>query len=158
MLLFNDQGLADKAKHLTTTAKIPHPWNYCHDEVGYNYRMPNLNAALGCAQLSSIEYFLSSKRELADRYKQWCDSASCEWVSEPQGCKSNFWLMALKLESEKEKEEFLEYTNKSGVMTRPAWTPMHRLEMYKDAPRTDLDVTLDLSSRIVNIPSSSEPM
>lgn len=150
MLLFNDEKLADRAKHLSTQAKIPHRWEFRHDAVGYNYRMPNLNAALGLAQLEKIDKILANKRELAEIYKSYFKD---RFVSEPEKCKSNYWLQAIKCENKKERDEFLAYTNDNGVMTRPIWTLMNELDMYKECTCGDLTNAKWLEERIVNIPS-----
>ena len=150
MLLFNDEDLANKAKHITTQAKIPHRWEFRHDHVGYNYRMPNINAALGLAQLEKINKILANKRELADIYKKYFGE---RFVSEPKDCKSNYWLQAILLEDLRERDEFLSYTNDNGVMTRPVWTLMNELEMFKHCECGDLENSKWLEDRLVNIPS-----
>ncbi len=150
MLLFNDEKLADKAKHLTTQAKVPHQWEFVHDEIGYNYRMPNLNAALGVAQFEKMPMFLEKKRALAKKYKEFFGE---RFVDEPANSKSNFWLQSLLLDNAKQRDEFLEYTNDNGVMTRPAWTLMNKLKMFKDCKCGDLSNALWLEDRLVNIPS-----
>lgn len=150
MMLFNDEKLADKAKHLTTQAKIPHRWEFRHDEIGYNYRMPNLNAALGLAQLEKIDKILANKRELAEVYKEYFGE---RFVSEPKDCKSNYWLQAVLLDNKTERDEFLTYTNDNGVMTRPVWTLMNELEMFKNCECGNLENAQWLSDRLVNIPS-----
>lgn len=150
MLLFNDEKLADRAKHLTTQAKIPHRWEFRHDEIGYNYRMPNLNAALGLAQLEKIDKILASKRELAEIYRQHFGE---KFVQEPENCKSNYWLQAILLENRKERDEFLTYTNDNGVMTRPVWTLMNELDMFKTCECGNLENAQWLEDRLVNIPS-----
>lgn len=157
-ILTNDPILARRAKHLTTTAKAPHQWNYYHDEVGYNYRMPNLNAALGCAQLESLDHLLLQKRSLFNQYQQAFSSFSeISLFKEPAGCKSNYWLQTLLLDVDHagELDAILSYTNESGLMTRPAWIPMDELDQFKDCPKMDLEVAKSLSKRIINIPSSS---
>lgn len=150
MLLFNDEKLADKAKHLTTQAKIPHRWEFRHDHIGYNYRMPNINAALGLAQLEKIDKILASKRELAEIYKKHFGE---RFISEPKDCKSNYWLQAVLLENKKERDEFLTYTNDNGVMTRPVWTLMNELDMFKTCECGNLENSKWLEERLVNIPS-----
>jgi len=154
IVITDDNRLAEKAKHLTTTAKKAHPWAYEHDMIGYNYRMPNLNAALGCAQIEQLESFIESKREVARLYKQWCDMKNVEFFSEPVGAYSNYWLNTLFLEDEKERDSFLQYTNGKGVMTRPIWVPMHKLPMYRKCEHHNLKITDWLEKRAVNIPSS----
>jgi len=156
-LVFNNEEDRRLAKHLSTTARRPHRWEYFHDAVGFNFRMPNLNAALGCAQLESLPTFLSRKRELANCYRQKFSQVSgVSFVDEPSFGRSNWWLNAILLDNElaAHRDELLDLTNSSGVMTRPVWTLMHRLPMYENCPRMDLSVAIDLEQRIVNIPSS----
>ena len=154
MIVTNDEQLAKRAKHRSTTAKLPHPWLFIHDEVGYNYRLPNINAALGCAQLEFIERFVEKKRLLANSYFDWFRERGYEMVREPCRARANYWFNALLTHDRSERDAFLEFTNKNNVMTRPAWTPMHTLEMYAHCVRTELSVTEWLEDRIVNIPSS----
>jgi len=157
-ILTNDEQLGKLAKHITTTAKVPHKWAFAHDMVGYNYRMPNLNAALGCAQLEQLDGFLCRKRALAQRYREaFAALPGVRFVAEPEFARSNYWLNALLLEGDaaQERDALLELTNDSGVMTRPAWTLMHRLPMFVSAPRMDLSVALDLEKRMINLPSSA---
>lgn len=155
MILTDDDHLAQKAKHLTTTAKLPHAFKFEHDELGFNYRMPNLNAALGCAQMLALPGFLESKRRVAETYSAWSDANQVSFFKEPEAAHSNYWLNALILKSEAERDSFLQFTNEAQVMTRPLWTPMHRLPMYAACRREDLEVTEKLASRVVNIPSSA---
>lgn len=154
MLLFQDEELAKLCKHISTQAKVPHPWEFVHDHIGYNYRMPNINAALGCAQLETLPAFLEKKRELAAIYKNYFDSVGIEFMSEPEGCRSNYWLNAIILKDKEERDSFLEYTNAHGVMTRPIWQLMNRLPMFEQAECGDLSNCTYLADRIVNIPSS----
>lgn len=157
-ILTNDDRLADRAKHLTTTAKKPHRWEYDHDEVGYNFRMPNLNAALGCAQLEQLPEFLASKRRLADRYmKAFAGMSQVQFLSEVNGNQSNYWLQTLILDVDvaDRRDAILEATNDAGLMTRPAWGLMHRLSAYQDCPRSPLPASESLARRIINIPSSA---
>jgi perosamine synthetase len=157
-LLFNNDELADHAKYLSTTAKKPHRWEYFHDDMGYNYRMPALNAAMGVAQMEKLPRFLEQKRKLAETYAEaFADVEGIRFVTEPDGCRSNYWLNALVLdvESPVTRDELLEATNSNNIMTRPVWVPLHKLPMYKDCPRMDLSVTESLEQRIVNIPSSA---
>jgi perosamine synthetase len=154
MLLFQDEELAVRAKHWSTQAKVPHPWEFVHDHIGYNYRMPNINAALGCAQLETLPAFIEKKRELAQSYQRYFSSIGVEFIHEPVGCASNYWLNALLLKDRKERDEFLEYTNSHGVMTRPIWQLMNRLPMFEQAECGDLSNCEYLNDRIVNIPSS----
>lgn len=157
MILTNDECLAQRARHLTTTAKKPHPWAFEHDALGFNYRLPNLNAALGMAQMQRLPDLLEDKRALADAYAEWCKDHALTFVSEPVHACSNYWLNALRLADRNERDAFLEATQAAGVMTRPLWTPMHHLPMYAHAPRGPLPVTEDLAARVVNIPSSARP-
>jgi len=154
MILTDSKSLAHTAKHLTTTARLAHNWNYEHDEVGYNYRMPNLNAALGLAQLEQLSGFVDNKRILAEHYRDWCSANNVHFVMEPYAARSNYWLNALILNDANERDSFLNATNSNGVMTRPAWKPMHQLEMYKDCHHGPLHNTEWVSERVVNIPSS----
>ena len=154
VIVTDDEVLAKRAKHITTTAKIPHPYEYVHDEIGYNYRLPNINAALLVAQLEQLEKFLVSKRELAKIYKEFFLQNSIKFIEEPENSKSNYWLQAVLLEDVKQRDEFLEFTNKNGVMTRPIWKLMNELEMFKDCQKTDLKNAKYLEERVVNIPSS----
>ena len=157
-ILTNDSGLAAHARHLTTTAKLPHRWEFVHDEVGYNYRMPNLNAALGCAQLEQLEGFIGAKRRLFQLYQQaFAGVAQVQLVKEPAGCRSNYWLQALLLDPAvaEVRDQVLTATNDVGVMTRPCWTLMHRLTPYQDCPRMDLPAAESIASRLINIPSSA---
>jgi len=153
-IITDDEALAKKAKHITTTAKIPHPFEYVHDEVGYNYRLPNINAALLVAQLEQLEKFLASKRDLAIEYKEFFVNENITFIAEPKECKSNYWLQAVLLNDLNQRDEFLEFTNKNGVMTRPIWKLMNELKMYKDCQKTDLKNAKYLEERVVNIPSS----
>ena len=156
-ILTNDERLADHAKHLTTTAKLPHRWDYVHDEVGYNFRMPNLNAALGCAQLEQLPEFLASKRRLFKRYQEaLADIDEVRLMEEPSGCKSNYWLQTLVLEESavEQRVEILKATNDVDLTTRSAWRLMHQLAPYEDCPRAPLQVAESLWSRIINIPSN----
>ncbi|MGJ0288431.1 LegC family aminotransferase [Aliarcobacter cryaerophilus] len=154
VIVTDDEFLAKRAKHITTTAKIPHPYEYVHDEIAYNYRLPNINAALLVAQLEQLEKFLDSKRELAKIYKEFFLQNSIKFIEEPKDSKSNYWLQAVLLEDVKQRDEFLEFTNKNGVMTRPIWKLMNELEMFKDCQKIDLKNAKYLEERVVNIPSS----
>ncbi|MGW8169116.1 MAG: LegC family aminotransferase [Sulfurovaceae bacterium] len=153
MIITDDEVLAKHAKHLTTTAKIPHPYEYIHDEIGYNYRLPNLNAALGCAQMETLDSILKNKRELACHYSDFFVQHNIDFVIEPQDSKANYWLNAIALNNKDERDLFLKETNDNGVMTRPIWTLMNRLEMFKNCQCTDLSNALWLEERVVNIPS-----
>lgn len=156
-ILTNDEELGRLAKHITTTAKVPHRWNFCHDMVGFNYRMPNLNAALGCAQLEQIEGFLKKKRALAQRYRYaLAGIEGVRFFEEQAFARSNYWLNVLLLDEESadERDALLARTNDCGVMTRPAWMLMHKLAMFQQCPRMELPVAQSLERRIINIPSS----
>lgn len=153
-IVTNDEVLAKRAKHITTTAKIPHKWEFMHDEVGYNYRLPNLNAALLVAQLEQLDNFLDNKRELAKQYEDFFENSMISYVKEPRNAKSNYWLNTIVLENKKQRDELLEYTNSNGVMSRPIWTLMNKLEMFKSCQCGDLSCSLWLEERVVNIPSS----
>lgn len=155
MIVTDDEALAVRVKHLTTTAKKPHLWAFEHDEVGFNYRLPNLNAAFGVAQMARLPGLLASKRDVAEAYRQWCGAAGWDFVTESSGVRSNYWLNALRLADEGARDTFLASTNHAGVMTRPLWTPMHRLPMYAQCPRGALPVTEQLAATVVNIPSSA---
>jgi perosamine synthetase len=154
MLLFNDEELACRAKHLTTQAKVAHPWNFEHDEIGYNYRMPNLNAALVLAQLENINLYLDKKRLLAESYKDFFSSEKISFFSEPEDCSSNYWLNVLIFKSEPERDQFLLESNSQQVMTRPAWRLMNKLPMFENCRKGSLINSQWLEQRIVNIPSS----
>ena len=153
-MILTDQVLGQRAKHLTTTAKRPHPFEFFHDEVGFNYRLPNLNAALGCAQLEQLEAFILAKRELASRYAEHFENAPVQFVTEPEGCRSNYWLNAVICESREQRDVLLKATNDKGVMTRPIWTLMNRLPIYAGCRRGDISNAEWLESRVVNLPSS----
>jgi perosamine synthetase len=153
-IVTNDEALAKRAKHITTTAKVSHKWEYVHDEIGYNYRMPNLNAALACAQLEQLDKFLANKRELAATYKAFFDSKNLEFVMEQERAFANYWLMTVILKDLNERDAFLEYTNSNKVMTRPIWKLMNKLVMFKDCQCGDLSNAIWLEDRVVNIPSS----
>ena len=149
--------MAQHAKHLSTTAKIPHPYEFVHDEVGFNYRMPNLNAAVACAQLEQLENILSNKRELAMMYKNYFDDTAIHFVSELNDCEANYWLNTIVLNSSHERDAFLKETNNSKVMTRPIWKLMNKLPMYNQCQSGPLENAQWLEDRVVNIPSSYRP-
>jgi aminotransferase in exopolysaccharide biosynthesis len=154
-ILTNNEDVAKKAKHLSTTAKLPHKWEFVHDDVAYNYRMPNLNAALACAQLEQLEKFLRIKRELACYYQEFFrDIEGVHFVTEMKDAKANYWLNTIIFDDPKKKEEFLAYSNEHGVMTRPIWRLMNKLPMYNNCFKTALDSAEYLEERVVNIPSS----
>jgi aminotransferase in exopolysaccharide biosynthesis len=157
-ILTNNIELGKRAKHITTTAKLPHRWNFVHDEVGFNYRLPNLNAALGCAQLEQLLGFLSDKRRLFEKYQAaFEDVPGVRLVAEPPGCSSNYWLQTLMLDKSHadQRDAVLAATNDAGLMTRPIWALMNHLPMYAQAPRAPLPVAELHESRLINIPSSS---
>lgn len=155
MLLFQDEELGKFAKHLTTQAKVPHRWAFVHDHIGYNYRMPNINAALGCAQLENLERYVENKRETAQIYADFFKNVpDITFFTEPENCRSNYWLNVVMLKDKAAQQKFLEYTNDHGVMTRPVWELMNRLEMFKHCESDGLKNTEWLADRIVNIPSS----
>jgi perosamine synthetase len=158
-IITNDAYLAKRAKHLTTTAKIPHRWEYQHDEIGFNYRMPNINAALGCAQLEQLAGFLKAKRRLFERYDAAFSNVNGMHVmAEPQDCRSNYWLQTLVLDAEFscERDAILTATNDAGLMTRPTWSLMHRLAQFRESPRMTLSVAESLERRLINLPSSPQ--
>lgn len=154
MILTDDDELARQAKHLTTTAKLAHAWKFEHDQVAYNYRMPNLNAALGLAQLEQLPAFVESKRALAGRYLGWARANGAEIFQEPAGARSNYWLNALLLDDAAQRDAFLEYSNARGVMTRPLWSLMSCLPMYRHCQTDGLSQSRRLAERLVNLPSS----
>jgi len=154
MILTNDEELAKLAKHITTTAKVPHKWEFVHDYIGYNYRLTNIAAALGCAQMEQLAGFIENKRNIAQQYSDFFANLDMNFVIEPLYCSSNYWLNALVLESKEQRDEFLNFTNDRGVMTRPIWTLMNKLEMFKNCQQEDLSNSEWLEERVVNIPSS----
>lgn len=155
MMLFNDEELGKFAKHITTQAKVPHRWEFRHDHIGYNYRMPNINAALGCAQLENIDKYVESKRQTAAAYKEFFKNVpDVEFFSEPADCRSNYWLNAILLKDRDRQQEFLQFSNDNGIMTRPIWELMNRLPMFEKCENDGLENTLYFADRVVNIPSS----
>lgn len=155
MLLFQDAELGALCKHITTQAKIPHRWEFRHDSIGYNYRMPNINAALGCAQLENLDRYIADKRQTAAEYEEFFRSVDgIEFFHEPEDCFSNYWLNAIILKDKAARQEFLQETNDNGVMTRPVWELMNKLPMFEGCETDGLKNTLWLADRIVNIPSS----
>jgi dTDP-4-amino-4,6-dideoxygalactose transaminase len=154
VIVTDDEELAKRAKHLSTQAKTPHAWEYHHDEIGYNYRMPNLNAALGLAQLEQLDIFIQNKRDLTKKYKAFFEKQGIITFEERTDEQSNYWLNAIILESLEERNLFLEEMNKAGVMTRPIWQLMTKLPMFQDCPKANLDNAEYLEDRVVNIPSS----
>ncbi len=154
MIITDNSELAKRAKHITTTAKVPHPYEFVHDEIGYNYRMPNLNAALGCAQMERLEEFLMIKSQLANQWDTFFQGRDVDFVKAVNGNKANHWLNAIILDSREDRDEFLKLTNDNNVMTRPIWTLMSKLPMFKDCQTDGLENSLWLEDRVVNIPSS----
>ncbi len=155
MMLFNDEELAAKAKHLTTQAKVPHRWEFRHDHIGYNYRMPNINAALGCAQLENLDKYIESKRQVAAEYAEFFKNiADVKFFVEPENTYSNYWLNAVILKDKEAQLTFLQETNDHGVMTRPIWELMNRLPMFEHCENDGLENTIWFADRVVNIPSS----
>lgn len=153
MILTNNENLGNHIKHLTTQAKVPHPWKFVHDYIGYNYRMPNINAALGLAQLEKIEQIILNKRKIAQQYKEFFASLGINFFTEPENSRSNYWLNAIFLDNRHERDEFLRYSNERGIMTRPAWSLMTNLKMYKYSQTDDLSNAIWLANRLVCLPS-----
>ncbi len=153
-IITDNTEIAKRAKHLTTQAKVPHRWEFVHDSVGYNFRLPNINAALLCAQLEQLEYIIAQKRELAEVYANFFQQNGIRFVSELSGSRSNYWLNAIILSDREERDAFLSYTNDHGVMTRPVWELMFRLPMFKDCIRSEMHNSIFIADRLVNIPSS----
>ncbi len=154
MIITDDEEISLRAKHITTTSKVPHEYEFVHDEIGYNYRMPNINAALGCAQVEKLQDFIASKRDISIKWKTFFNNYDVDFVESVPPNRSNYWLNTILMESLEERNEFLNYTNKNNVMTRPIWTLMSELEMYKECQNDGLIQSKLLSERIVNIPSS----
>jgi perosamine synthetase len=150
----NNEKLGKLAKHLTTQAKLPHPWEFNHDQVGYNYRMPNLNAALACAQMEMLDQFIATKRDLAKQYKTLFDSLGLTFMEEPQNTYSNYWLNNVLFSDRKERDAFLEYSNQRKINTRPSWTLMNKLPMFSNSICGDLSNAQELEDRLVSLPSS----
>lgn len=155
MIITNDPNLAKRAKHITTTAKISHPYEFIHDEVAYNYRLPNINASLGCAQMESLSHQLKSKREIAREYENFFSNTNYQFVKEIDGAHSNYWLNAIVLKDRSQRDLFLKNLNEAGVMSRPIWCLMNKLEMFSVCQMTDLSNAMWLEDRVVNIPSSA---
>lgn len=155
MLLFQDQALGKLAKHLTTQAKVPHYWEFVHDFVGYNYRMPNINAALGCAQMESLDFFINNKRETAKKYRTFfANNSEITFFIEPENCRSNYWLNSIIMKDRQARQDFLEYSNTNEIMTRPVWELMNRLPMFENCENDGLNNSIWFADRVVNIPSS----
>jgi perosamine synthetase len=154
-IVTNDESIAIKAKHLSTQAKIPHKWEYKHDDIGYNYRMPNLNAALACAQLEKLDLYVENKRELSDLYYEFLkENKEAELVREIENAKANYWLNCIILKNKIDRDNFLTFTNENGIMTRPIWGLLNKLEMFKGCPKGDLSNAEWLEERVVNVTSS----
>lgn len=153
-MIITSTELGVRAKHITTTAKVPHQYEYVHDELGFNYRLPNLNAALGCAQIETLPAFLEEKRTLAFAYENLLKGSTLQFVKEPEFARSNYWLNAVICEDKRQRDHILGSTNSRGVMTRPIWQLMNRLPMYAHCPKGPLDVAEWLTDRVVNLPSS----
>ncbi len=154
MILTNDITMGDRAKHLTTQAKTNHPWEYIHDEIGYNYRMPNLNAALGCAQLENLDMYIRKKRSIAQRYRKFFETQDVLFFNEPENSFSNYWLNSIFLKDRFERDAFLKYSNGQGIRTRPAWRLMNKLPMFENCLTGDLSNALEIEDTLVNLPSS----
>lgn len=155
MIITDDEALAKRAKHITTTAKQPHPYEFVHDEIGYNYRLPNINAALGCAQMESLPKLLESKRDIANAYAEFFSDSHLKFVKEPPRASSNYWLNTLVLEDRRARENFLKDLNAAGVMSRPVWRLMNELPIFSECQSADLTNAKWLEDRVVNIPSSA---
>ena len=154
MIITDDENLAIRAKHLTTTAKVPHVYEFVHDEIGYNYRMPNLNAALGCAQLEKLEWMLEQKKEIAHRYAEFFEDLGIKMLKPIESANPNNWLNAVILNSKEERNEFLSFTNDNGVMTRPVWHLLSNLKMFRSFQTDGLENSKWIEDRVVNLPSS----
>lgn len=155
MIITDDETLAKHAKHITTTAKRPHPYEFVHDEIGYNYRLPNINAALGCAQMENLPRLLESKRSIAAAYAKFFADSGVTFITEPVNAKANYWLNALVLEDMPTRESFLKTLNAAGVMSRPIWRLMNELPMFQDCQSSDLSNSKWLEERVINLPSSA---
>lgn len=154
MILTNDEVAAKQAKHITTQAKIPHQWEFVHNEIGYNYRLTNISAALGCAQIEQLPHFISKKRQLAETYQDFFKTIDINFFTEPAYSQSNYWLNAILLKNRNERDEFLQFSNQNGVMTRPVWELINRLPMFGNCEYAECENAEWLSDRVVNIPSS----
>lgn len=153
-IVTNDSNIAKLGKHLTTQAKVPHRWAFNHDYVGYNYRLPNINAALACAQLEQLDFFIANKRELANLYSNFFKNTPFRFIHEPVHSHSNYWLCSILTANEEDRDAFLQFTNDQGVMTRPIWTLMHNLPMFSSSIHDGLQNSQNIANRLVNIPSS----
>jgi perosamine synthetase len=154
VIVTNNEAIAKLGKHLTTQAKTPHRWEFNHDHIGYNYRLPNLNAALACAQMEQIDDFIKNKRALSSMYQQFFQGTDIEFVKEPIDTQSNYWLNAILLKDKAEQIKFLTESNDNGVMTRPIWTLTNKFPMFANCIQDDLENSRDIENRLVNIPSS----
>jgi perosamine synthetase len=155
MIITGDESLAKQAKHLTTQARIPHGWKIEHDQIGHNYRMPNLNAALGCAQIERIDDYVRSKRELAGNYAKFFREMDIPFITEPPGTQSNYWLNSILLDDEQERDSFLQLCHDNGVLARPCWALMHKLPMFRHCLKSDLTTAEQIEAKLVNIPSGA---
>lgn len=154
MIITNNESQYLQAKHLSTTAKLSHPWEFIHDQVGFNFRMPNINAAVGCAQMEKLSQVIENKRQTAQLYKEFFNKLELLFVTEPENARSNYWLNGIILKNREERDEFLHYTNSRGIQTRPAWCLMNKLPMFQGAQCDSLETSKWLEDRVVNIPSS----
>lgn len=154
MVITDDEAVAKRIRHITTTAKVPHRWEFFHDELGYNYRLTNVNAAIGVGQMEQLDRYITSKRSIAARYAAFFSNGPMRHFAEPADCRSNYWLNAILLADRTERDAFLDYANDNGVMSRPAWTLMNKLPMYSHCPALSLEGAQWLEDRLVNIPSS----
>lgn len=154
MIVTDDDRLGKLAKHMSTQSKIPHPWNFDHDMLGFNYRCPNINAALACAQLEQLDYFISNKRQTAQEYKAFFNQTSFKFIEEPKDAYSNYWLNAILMKDKEERDKFLQYANENGVMTRPVWRMLNKLPFLSSSNDIDLKNSQMIENRLVNIPSS----
>jgi len=154
MILTDSEEIARHARHLTTQAKVPHRWEYRHDETGYNYRLTNIQAAMGCAQMEMLPQYIESKRALAESYRDLFLNSGIDFITEPEEARSNYWLNAVMMTDTKERDAFLEYTNNRGIQTRPAWELMSNLSMFENCEAMPLPNASFIAARLVNIPSS----
>ncbi len=154
MIISDDEKFAKKAKHITTTGKIPHRWEYVHDVIAFNYRLTNISAAIGVAQMEQIEKYIKNKRETAKKYNEFFKSTEIKFFNEPKDTIANYWLNSIAFDNFEERNEFLKLTNDNGIMTRPIWRLMNKLKMYTNCQTGNLDNSNWLEERVVNIPSS----
>lgn len=153
MIITDDEKFSEKVNHITTTAKVPHKWEYIHNEIGYNYRLTNVSAAIGVAQMENLDNILEHKRETAQLYTEYFKNTDIEFITEPAHSRLNYWLNCIKLPNREERDKFLEVSNSNGVITRPIWRLMNKLEMFKNCQTGNLDNSIWLEDRVVNIPS-----